>query len=112
MPLVNVKYTLELDATVNIHHLKFANKSINKENDKKGSNYEGIVEEVGADDTLAVDLLLTGSAGVWILKVWVCELDEHGNETSWKPLKANGSNQFKDNIKTKNNLDGEFEINW
>lgn len=113
MSYVNVKYTLELDATVKLDRLKFANIAINYKADKKATGYSGKVNKAFADDVLLINLLMSGPAGAWKLEVFVRELDENDEETGdWKPLNGNGKDYFENDISERNALYGNYKINW
>lgn len=110
---VNVKYTLDLDSTVSLERLKFANVPINYNQDKTGTGYSGKVKNAFADDVLLINLLMVGPAGAWKLVVFVRELDQDGNEVgAWKPLNGNGREYFENDIKDRNALYGNYKINW
>ncbi|NHE56417.1 hypothetical protein [Cyclobacterium plantarum] len=110
---VNVKYKLTIDATVNVDHLKFATKGINKWQDHTSEGYEGRLERLPADADLDIDLLMTGPAGKWKLEVYVRILNYYGNEIDkYRPLNDNGTSLFTNDISIKNSLLGSFLINW
>jgi len=113
MPRVNVKYDLTLDATVDLSLLRFEGTEINYQTNKNGTNYTGKVKDVRVDDTLLINMQLTGPAGKWKLAAFVRRIDADNVETGdWKPLNANDKDSFENNIKTKNKLYGRYKINW
>ncbi|TDQ11376.1 hypothetical protein [Pedobacter metabolipauper] len=111
MQKVNVKYELQLDATVRNIQLTFMNTHIDYAGDKKGSNYSGKVSNIQADSMLKIYMFLAGATGNWKLQVWVRDLDEHQNECGdWRPLKGNNNGLFEGAIQTRNTLNNFYPI--